>query len=212
MIESYKKALKDYYETQKEGDQISSLLNPTPAGLRGMLILKMEEELNDSDKRIIENFFDIPFTEVTLNKLRSETDKFKALANFLKEKSGGSDLRRLEMIALILDFNQRPYRKFEKHYSKISEGDDIVDKEEVIFDSKEPNVESSNNEVEKPEIEEVADKRSDVVEIGINTPKVIGASEEISMKNQNKVPLKKIGIIGIVSVIIGISLFLNFKT
>ena len=83
MIESYKKALKDYYETQKEGDQISSLLNPTPAGLRGMLILKMEEELNDSDKRIIENFFDIPFTEVTLNKLRSETDKFKALANFL---------------------------------------------------------------------------------------------------------------------------------
>lgn len=212
MTEAYKKALKEYYEVQKEDDQISSLLNPTPAGLRGMLILKMEEELNDSDKRIIENFFDIPFTEVTLNKLRNETDKFKALANFLKEKSGGSDLRRLEMIALILDFKQRPYGKFVKINKNISKTQEIAADEETNFDSEEPSVESSNNEVEKPEIEEVADKRSDVVEIGINTPKVIGASEEISMKNQNKVPLKKIGIIGIVSVIIGISLFLNFKT
>lgn len=212
MIESYKKALKDYYETQKEGDQISSLLNPTPAGLRGMLILKMEEELNDSDKRIIENFFDIPFTEVTLNKLRSETDRFKALANFLKEKSGGSDLRRLEMIALILDFKQRPYGKFVKINKNISKTEDIATDEETNFDAEEPSVESSNNEVEKTEIEEIADKRSDVVEIGVNTPEVIGFSDEVSFKKQSNVSFKKVGIIGIVAVIIGISLFLNFRT
>jgi len=212
MIESYKKALKDYYEIQKEGDQISSLLNPTPAGLREILILKMKEGLDGSDKKIIEDFFDVPFAEVTLNMLRNETDKFKALANFLKEKSGGSDLRRLEMVSLILDFKQRPYRKFEKHYSKISEGEDIVDKEEVVFDSKEPSVENSNNEVEKPEIEEVVDKEIVTIEAEVNTPKVIGFSEEVSIQKQKNVPLKKIGIIGIVAVIIGISLFLNFKT
>jgi len=212
MIESYKKALKEYYEVQKEGDQINSLLNPTPAGLRGMLILKMEEELNDSDKRIIENFFDIPFTEVTLNKLRSETDKFKALANFLKEKSGGSDLRRLEMIALILDFKQRPYGKFVKINNNISKTEDIAADGETNFDSEQPNVESSNNEVEKTEIEEIADKRSDVVETEVNTPEVIGFSDEVSFKKQSNVSFKKIGIIGIAAVIIGISLFLNFRT
>ncbi|MEG1026565.1 MAG: hypothetical protein RSF34_18985 [Flavobacterium sp.] len=211
MIESYKKALKDYYETQKEGDQISSLLNPTPAGLRELLISMMERTLDDCDKKIIENFFDTSFTEVTLNKLRVETDKFKALANFLKEKSGGSDLRRLEMVALILDFKQRPYRKFEKHYSKISEVEDIVDKEEVIFDSKEPSVESSNNEVEKNEIEYVNNESIEVIETEVNTPKVIGISEEVSIQKQKNIPLQKIGIIGIIVVIIGISVFLNIK-
>jgi len=212
MIESYKKALKEYYETEKEGNQINSLFNPTPAGLRGMLILKMEEELNDSDKKIIESFFEIPFIEVTPNKLRNETGKFKALANFLKEKSGGSDLRRLEMIALILDFKQRPYGKFVKINKNISKTEDVVADEEINFDSEEPSVESSNNEVEKPEVEGVVDKRIDVVEIGVNTPEVIGFSDEVSIKKQNNIPFKKIGIIGIVAVIIGISLFLNFKT
>jgi len=211
MTEAYKKALKEYYEVQKEGDQINSLLNPTPAGLRGMLILKMEEELNDSDKRIIENFFDIPFTEVTLNKLRSETDKFKALANFLKKKSGGSDLRRLEMIALILDFKQRPYGKFVKINKNISKTEDVAANEETNFYSEEPSVESSNDEVEKTVNDEVVDKRSDVVEIGVNTPEVIGFSDEVSFKKQRNVSFKKIGIIGIVAVIVGISLFLNFR-
>jgi len=204
MIESYKKALKDYYETQKEGDQISSLLNPTPAGLRELLISMMERTLDDSDKKIIEDFFDVPFAEVTLNKLRNETDKFKALANFLKEKSGGSDLRRLEMIALILDFKQRPYRKYIKHNSNTSEVEDMsATNEESNFDSEELISESNNDEVEKNEIEDV--------ETEVNTPKVIEVSEEVSIQKQKNVSLKKIGIIGIIVVIIGISIFLNIK-
>lgn len=211
MTEAYKKALKEYYEIQKEGDQINSLLNPTPAGLREILILKMREGLDVSDKKITEHFFDIPFAEVTLNKLRSETDKFKALANFLKEKSGGSDLRRLEMVALILDFKQRPYGKFVKINNIISKTEDIVDKEETNFDSEEPSVESSNDEVEKTVNEEVADKKIDVIETKVNNPKVIGFSDEASFKKQSNVSFKKIGIIGIVAVIIGISIFLNIK-
>lgn len=212
MIESYKKALKDYYEIQKEGDQISSLLNPTPAGLREILILKMKEGLDGSDKKIIEHFFDVPFAELTLNKLRSETDKFKALANFLKEKSGGSDLRRLEMVALILDFKQRPYGKFVKINKNISEVEDIIADEEANYNSEGLIEETINDEVEKPEIEEVVDKEIVTIEAEVNTPKVIGFSEEVSIQKRKNVPLKKIGIIGIVAVIIGISLFLNFKT
>ena len=212
MIESYKKALKDYYEIQKEGDQISSLLNPTPAGLREILILKMREGLGGSDKKVTEDFFDVPFAELTLNKLRSETDKFKALANFLKEKSGGSDLRRLEMVALILDFKQRPYGKFVKINKNISEAEDIIADEEANYDSEGLTEETINDVVEKTEIEEVVDKEIVTVEAEVNTPKVIGFSEEVSIEKQNNISLKKIGIIGIVAVIIGISLFLNFKT
>ena len=213
MIESYKKALKDYYEIQKEGDQISSLLNPTPAGLREILILKMKEGLDGSDKKIIEHFFDVPFAELTLNKLRSETDKFKALANFLKEKSGGSDLRRLEMVALILDFKQRPYRKFEKHYSKnISKTEDVFADEETNYDSEGLIEETINEVIEKSEVEDSTDKETVTIEAEVNTAKVIGFSEEVSIQKRKNIPLKKIGIIGIAAVIIGISLFLNFKT
>ena len=211
MIESYKKALKDYYEIQKEGDQISSLLNPTPAGLRELLISKIEVTLDDSDKKIIENFFDTPFTEVTLNKLRIETDKFKALANFLKEKSGGSDLRRLEMIALILDFKQRPYRKFLKLNNNTSEVEDpAAPNEETNFDL-ELISESNNDEVEKNEIGDVIEDSIEVIKTEVNTPKVIGNSEELSITKQRSFPLRKVGIIGIVVLIIGISVFLNIK-
>ena len=212
MIESYKKALKDYYEIQKEGDQISSLLNPTPAGLREILILKMKEGLDGSDKKVIEDFFDVPFAELTLNKLRSETDKFKALANFLKEKSGGSDLRRLEMVALILDFKQRPYGKFVKINKNISEVEDIIADEEANYDSEGLIEETINEVVEKSEVEDSTDKEIVTIEAEVNAPKVIGFSEEVSIEKQNNISLKKIGIIGIVAVIIGISLFLNFKT
>lgn len=212
MIESYKKALKDYYEIQKEGDQIRSLLNPTSAGLREILILKMKEGLDGSDKKIIEHFFDVPFAELTLNKLRSETDKFKALANFLKEKSGGSDLRRLEMVALILDFKQRPYGKFVKINKNISEAEDIIADEEANYDSEGLIEETINEVIEKNEVEDSTDKETVTIEAEVNTPKVIGFSDESSITKQNNIPFKKIGIIGIVAVIIGISLFLNFKT
>lgn len=211
MIESYKKALKEYYESVKEGENYHSLLSPTPASLREILILKMEEALSDSDKKIIENFFEKPFVEVTPNKLRSETDKFKPLANFLKEKSGGSDLRRLEMIALILDFKQRPYRKFVKGNSKISEVEDITVDEEINFDTEKPIVESINNDIEESNNEYVTDEKNKIIETEVSTQETVKISEKDSIKKQNNVPLKKIRIIGIGILIIGVLLFLNIK-
>lgn len=184
MEESYKKALKEYYEKEKARENYHSLLNPTPAGLRNILISKMKEELDDSDKKIIESFFEIPFTEVTPNKLRSETDKFKALSNFLKEKSGGSDLRRLEMIALILDFKQRPYHKFVKINKNI---------QEIHTDT--------------PATVEIAPDLEKPIE---NTKEVGLVATEVSVTKQRNIPLKNIGIIGIV-VIVGISVFFNIK-
>lgn len=204
MTESYKKALKEYYEIQKEGEQISSLLNPTPAGLRDLLILKMEVPLDDLDKKIMEHFLEIPFAEITPNKLRSETDRFKALANFLKEKSGGSDLRRLEMIALLLDFKQRPYRKFLKNHKNISAVENITA-------DKESNVEISTNKLEPTEVEEFMNEGISIVETKENKPEFVGFTQEVSIKNQTNVPLKKIGLIGFLVVIIGISLFMNMK-
>ncbi|HUH26091.1 MAG TPA: hypothetical protein VLY87_05655 [Flavobacterium sp.] len=171
----------------------------------------MEEVLNDSDKRIIGNFFEKPFTEVTPNKLRSETDKFKALANFLKEKSGGSDLRRLEMIALILDFKQRPYRKFMKHLNNISEIEDIAVDEEINFDLEKPTEESINNNVEESEIEYVIGEKTEITEVEAKAQEIAKVSEENLIKKQNNVSLKKIGRIGIVVVIIGVLLFFNIK-
>lgn len=212
MEESYKKALKDYYEKEKARENYHSLLNPTSAGLRNILISKMNEELDDSDKKIIESFFEIPFTEVTPNKLRSETDRFKALANFLKEKSGGSDLRRLEMIALILDFKQRPYLKFVKINKNTSKVEDVTANVETHFDSEEPIVESGNNKVEKTKIDADADAESiEIVENKLNIHEVINVPRELSIKKENNFSFKKFGIIGIVAVIIGISLFLNFR-
>lgn len=212
MTESYKKALKEHYKIEKEGEQINCLVNPTPAGLRDLLLLKMEIPLNDSDKKIIENFLEIPFIELTPKKIRNLTDKFKPLVIFLKGKSEDPDLRRLEMIALILDFKQRPYRKFIKHNNNFSEVEDITANEETNFYEEKPIVESDNNQVEKTKIEEVSDERIEILETEVNTQEITVVPDEEAIKNQRKFPFKKIGIIGILSILIGFSFFMNIKS
>lgn len=211
MTESYKKALKEHYKIEKEGEQINCLVNPTPAGLRDLLLLKMETPLNDSDKKIIENFLEIPFIELTPKKIRNLTDKFKPLVIFLKGKSEDPDLRRLEMIALILDFEQRPYLKFSKQHHNTNIEDITANEETNLYEEK-PIVESDNNQVEKTKIEEVSNERIEIIQNKLNTQEITVVPDEEAIKNQRKFPFKKIGIIGILSILIGFSFFMNIKS
>jgi len=218
MIESYKKELKEYYEKQKEGDQISSLLNPTPASLRDLFMYRMEESGITSDIDIFERFIGFSYEKNAVNKIKSEIDKFRPLVNFLKGKSDLSEIKRLDALAIILNYPNRPFKKFSRFKSEVKEA--VEEKDDAVLEESNNQISnlieifSENDKISDPErtrITDVADKRINIVETAINTQEVINVTEEASIQKQKKIPLKKIGIIGIVVVIIGISLFLNIR-
>src|SRR5690606_34727895 len=216
MIESYKKELKEYYEKQKEGDQISSLLNPTPASLRDLFMYRMEESGITSDIDIFERFIGFSYEKNAVNKIKSEIDKFRPLVNFLKGKSDLSEIKRLDALAIILNYPNRPFKKFSRIKNEVKE---VIEEKDDAF-LKESNNPTSNLIENFAENDKVLDQK-EIVNENIFTDeilnhqgkreKVVVISEDGSIKNQKNIPFKKIGIIGIVVVIIGISIFLNIK-
>jgi len=202
MHESYKKVLKEHYEIEKKGEQINSLLNPTPAGLRDLFVYRMEQSNNVADVNVFEQFLGFSYEKNAVNKIKAEIDKFRPLVNFLKDKSDLTEIKRLNALAILLDYPNRPFNKFsniqkntteiiEEKKEEIIEKPNDISKEEVIVKQKEITV-----------VEDLTPKE--------NTQEVIVVPDEEPIKNQRKFPFKEIGIIGIV-VIIGISLFINIK-
>lgn len=95
------------------GDLSTNLMKPTCANIRNEFRLLFNAGCDNSDKGIIKEFFLMPFgTEISdLAVKRCDTDKFKALCNFL-QKGIKTHERNLELLAWLIDFNPRPFSKF----------------------------------------------------------------------------------------------------
>lgn len=208
MTESYKKALKEYYKDKKDRENDYTLLNPTPAGLRDLFMYQMEKSTTASDIDTFEQFFGFSYERNAVNKIKGEIDKFRPIVNFLKDKSDLTEVKRLNALAVLLDYPNRPFNKFshlqkkvplvneaesKKHVEKPADFSDILVQDDFEKD------EIGSNEEEKQEVQ-----NEPIVFDGIAV-----VTEEVSIKKQKNIPFKKIGIIGIVSILIGISLFMN---
>lgn len=98
------------------------------------------------------------YSPQTLQKVKAATDKFKPLATFLKGKTELTDLKGVELLAFILDFNERPYRNFSK-------------KEEVL--KRKENAPLLTNKQEEPRISEPTDQKKGTSTTSANqTPNV----------------------------------------
>lgn len=213
MIESYKKALKEHYEIEKEGLHINSLLTPTPAGLRDLFIYRMEESNVVSDRNTFERFLGFSYEKNVVNKIKGEIDKFRPLVNFLKEKSDLSDISRLEVLAVILDYPNRPFKKFSNVQNKPLEvkNDKLVEELDNSYSNLIENFSEDDKVLDQKEIVNENIFTDEILNHQGKREKVVVISEDGSIKNQKNVPLKKIGIIGVAVIIIGISIFLNIK-
>jgi hypothetical protein len=110
----YKKAIKTKYEDAKSGDYANFLLRPTDAKLRDLCILIYRENTNREDLNIFRNFFGFDFEAGCLNKIKNETGKFKPLQTFLNGKTALAEYNYdgADMIAVLVNYKNRPYRKF----------------------------------------------------------------------------------------------------
>lgn len=144
-VVDYSIAVKYKYEVAKTGVFSSFILNPSPAELKNLGLLLFDKGLSRQDQEIMERFFDL---NDNLSKRKQidcfNVDKLRPICNFLKNKTETTRIVNLDFIAVLVDFNPRPYRKFVSG-NKEELTEDLGTKEIV---KKEERVEAEDNKKE----------------------------------------------------------------
>lgn len=111
--DKYSAAIKARYEEVKVGVYSSYLLQPTPAQLRNLCVLLLDQGVNKADERIFTLFFQVKEGENLRRSIENfDVDKFKAIKNFLLGKNAKTNSNSLNLIAVLVNFQPRPYSKF----------------------------------------------------------------------------------------------------
>ncbi|WP_051929302.1 hypothetical protein [Flavobacterium sp. 83] len=112
-FEQYKSAIKVKYEEKKREDISGILLNPTPAQLRNLCLMIFDNLLSKSDENIFRLFFNVK-EEESLRKSMEHSDiaRFRPIISFLKGEKDSENSTRIELAAILIDFNPRPYNKY----------------------------------------------------------------------------------------------------
>lgn len=113
-VEDYKKAIKEKYDQEKYRNNSDSLLNPSRAKLRDLCIELISCNTNPDDLKVFASFLNFEFNPTLRHKLNTETDKFRPIENFFRGKSNPANIKTLNMAAILIDFQPRPYLKFSK--------------------------------------------------------------------------------------------------
>lgn len=121
-FEDYKKAIKQHYEKEKEGNFSSFLLQPSRANLRKLCVERFKENTNSDDLNTFAIFMGFEFKPEHRNRLKESTDRFRTIENFLKGTTDSNDLETINLTAILVDFAPRPFLKYVKYHK----GEEIV--------------------------------------------------------------------------------------
>ncbi len=112
-IEVYKKSVKAKYEEAKTGEFSGFLLKPSPAELKNLCLVLFDKGCNKLDQEIVDRFFGIDDKSSKRKQIENfDVDKLRPISNFLKGRTETTRPINLDLIAVLVDFNPRPYRKF----------------------------------------------------------------------------------------------------
>lgn len=118
-LDEYKVAIKAKYEVEKTNVYSSFLLNPSRALLRKLCIERLKENATSTDLKTFNLFFGFEFDNK--KKLQDATDKFRPIETFLKGDTDLIDIEGINMAAILVDFNPRPFAKFKNLDYEIAE-------------------------------------------------------------------------------------------
>lgn len=112
LIEDYKRAILARFSLIRDEQNAEFLMQPTPARLKKMCIY-VWDVLTVADKEVYKRFFMCKEDAELYKKIQNfDIDRFKPLTNFLKGKSELTSLNSLDLLAVLLGLNARPYQKF----------------------------------------------------------------------------------------------------
>jgi hypothetical protein len=146
-LEEYKKAVKSKYEIEKNGMYSNFLLLPSRANLRNLCAERFKGNKSSDDLTAYKILCGFEYEEGNIHRLKKVTGRFRAIENFFIGKTDTNDIEAIDLAAILVDFNPRPFRKFAKTYGSDREKGDI----EIEAEEKE----NPQNDKEKKEPEKV---------------------------------------------------------
>ena len=126
ILEEYKKAIIKQYQKEKLGENYRFLENPSRAKLRDLCWERFKENDNQDDLKNFETFFEFPFELSKKNELIKKTGKFRSIGEFFRNETESPTDDIIELAAILVDFNLRPYNKFRRFFLNENEKN-IVD-------------------------------------------------------------------------------------
>ena len=110
----YKEAIRNKYRIEKaEGKHSHYLNNPSQALLRDLCWEIFSSNPKDDDLRVYRNFFRTEFSSEE-NTSTKYTDKFRKVGWFYKGEKKPANISTVELAAILVDFQPRPFSKFRK--------------------------------------------------------------------------------------------------
>jgi len=111
----YKKAIKEKYEEAKNGDDFFFLNAPTRGKLNKLCWEKFtNNDMPSSDLNVFNSLLGISFDISSKNKFKQETDLFRPVEKFFKGETDPDKIDVVDMAAILVDFQPRPFNKFRK--------------------------------------------------------------------------------------------------
>jgi hypothetical protein len=115
-FEDYKKAVKNKYETEKDNGHSFYLKIPTRGKLRNLCWeLFLEQNRNQDDLKVFSSLLGLPFDINRKNKFDEQIDKFRPIETFFKGETDPTNVEAVNMAAILVDFEPRPFNKFRIH-------------------------------------------------------------------------------------------------
>lgn len=111
-LEEYKKAIKIKYELEKEGEHFDYLHSPSRGKLRDLCWLIYENNPSQDDLNVFKNLLCLDFDHTKKNKFKEQKDKFRPIETFFKGETDPSNIDAINLAAVIVDFQPRPFKKF----------------------------------------------------------------------------------------------------
>lgn len=222
---TFGEAIRTKYESEKKNDATGFLYNPTPASLKQLCLL-LFDDLNKDDLDSYNRFFILKDVANPRRHIENfETDKFRPLRNFLIRSSEKSSQNNLDLLAVMVNLNPRPFREFIKDENHVSENtgniyniDDLKSTDTIV--SEPTIVEYGNNEVEVQtesaydEVEELTTKLDEEKvsdEQNISSPNAVESSYVPAVRSIKNFTLKanRINLVLFILVIISIGFIIK---
>ena len=221
----YKEAIRAKYRKEKEGAEYYDFLAvPGQASLRDLCWKIFRSNPKYDDLKVYLDFFKFEFDPKEENTSTTYTDKFRKVGTFYKEGKKPAKRSTIELAAILVDFEPRPFNKFRIHnlFPDEIKGDDgvvLVNQQkgqnegsgdlEVFLDEKErekgieKGVIEEKKHVEVKESEEVTESTTEEIK---SSPQAINAFVSIQKKTPGKLNKRiRNTIIGL-----GLVLFIGF--
>lgn len=112
-FEEYKNAIKAKYQTYKLEEPTGILLNLSPAQLRNLCLITFDKSLSVNDENTFRVFLNTKEGEDLRRAIeRFEIARFRPVISFLTGEKESDNPARIELAAILVDFEKRPYNRF----------------------------------------------------------------------------------------------------